>query len=98
MSAVPTEADVVRGDLNGKGEGVIGVMSGRDKISLHSGALLHLVSPRCDEVPCLLPHVLRQWLPPLPLRPHQCADLKGRQYPAYRGRENPARQPLAHRR
>ncbi len=39
MSAVPTEADAVRGDLNGKGEGVIGVMSGRDKISLHSGAL-----------------------------------------------------------
>ena len=36
-------------------------------------------------------------LPPLPLRPHQCAELKGRQYSAYRGRENPARQPPTRR-
>lgn len=42
MPAVPTEADAVRGDLNGRGEGVVGVMSGRHKISLHAGALLAL--------------------------------------------------------
>ena len=42
MSAVPTEADVVCGDLNGRGTGVIGVMSGRDKISLHAGSLVAL--------------------------------------------------------
>lgn len=42
MTAVPTEADVVLGDLNGRGTGVIGVMSGRDRISLHSGALFAL--------------------------------------------------------
>jgi len=32
----------VVGDLNGRGEGVKGVMSGSDKISLHPGALLAL--------------------------------------------------------
>eukprot|EP00966_Prymnesium_polylepis_P018300 421643-Prymnesium_polylepis.2 len=30
------------GDLNGRGEGVVGVMSGVDKISLHAGALCAL--------------------------------------------------------
>lgn len=39
MSSVPSASDAVRGELNGKGEGVKGVMSGRDKISLHDGAL-----------------------------------------------------------
>ena len=38
MSAMPS--DTVKGDLNGRGEGVAGVMSGRDKISLHRGSLL----------------------------------------------------------
>ena len=42
MSAVPTAEDIVMGDLNGRGEGVRGVMSGGDKISLHSGALIAL--------------------------------------------------------
>jgi magnesium-dependent phosphatase 1 len=42
MTSIPTESDVVRGDLNGRGEGVIGVMSGRDKISLHKGSLISL--------------------------------------------------------
>lgn len=40
MSALPDRK--VMGDLNGRGEGVIGVMSGRDKISLHKGALISL--------------------------------------------------------
>ena len=38
MPSVPTASNVVRGDLNGRGEGVIGVMSGRNKISLHEGS------------------------------------------------------------
>ena len=42
MPAVPTKADVVRGDLNGRGEGVVGVMSGRNRISLHAGGLTAL--------------------------------------------------------
>jgi len=40
MRALP--GDVKRGDLNGLGEGVIGVMSGRDQISLHKGSLVAL--------------------------------------------------------
>jgi magnesium-dependent phosphatase 1 len=40
MSAIPDRK--VMGDLNGRGEGVIGVMSGRDKISLHKGSLISL--------------------------------------------------------
>ena len=40
MSALPTQ--IVVGDLNGRGEGVIGVMSGHDKISLHKGSLISL--------------------------------------------------------
>ena len=42
MPAVPSEANVVRGDLNGRGEGVTGVMSGHHKISLHAGSLVAL--------------------------------------------------------
>jgi magnesium-dependent phosphatase 1 len=43
MPSVPSENDVVRGDLNGRGEGVMGVMSGsRHRISLHKGALQSL--------------------------------------------------------
>jgi hypothetical protein len=40
MSELPSKK--VIGDLNGRGEGVIGVMSGRHKISLHNGSLLAL--------------------------------------------------------
>lgn len=40
MSAMPSKK--IMGDLNGRGEGVIGVMSGRDKISLHKGSLISL--------------------------------------------------------
>ena len=40
MSAIPDKK--IMGNLNGRGEGVIGVMSGRDKISLHPGGLIAL--------------------------------------------------------
>lgn len=39
MEEIPGEKDAVRGDLMGRGEGVVGVMSGHEKISLHRGAL-----------------------------------------------------------
>lgn len=42
MSAIPGPTDVVRGDLNGRGEGVVGVMSAGHQISLHKGSLLAL--------------------------------------------------------
>lgn len=42
MPAIPKDTDIVTGDLKGRGEGVIGVMSGRNKISLHKGSLLAL--------------------------------------------------------
>ena len=42
LSKIPNESDVVRGDLNGRGVGVISVMSGRTRISLHDGSLLAL--------------------------------------------------------
>ena len=42
MPSIPSDTDIVKGDLNGRGEGVIGVMSGRNKISLHQGSLLAL--------------------------------------------------------
>ncbi|CAK0895470.1 unnamed protein product [Prorocentrum cordatum] len=42
MQAIPGESDKVVGDLNGRGEGVIGVMSGFDRISLHAGSLVAL--------------------------------------------------------
>mmetsp|Transcript_21202 Transcript_21202/g.32219 ORF Transcript_21202/g.32219 Transcript_21202/m.32219 type:complete len:211 (+) Transcript_21202:285-917(+) len=40
MDHMPSKT--VRGDLNGRGDGVVGVMSGRDKISLHEGSLISL--------------------------------------------------------
>jgi magnesium-dependent phosphatase 1 len=40
MEAMPSRT--VTGDLNGRGEGVTGVYSGSDKISLHSGSLIAL--------------------------------------------------------
>lgn len=42
MTVVPTAADTRRGDLNGRGEGVVGVMSGGNLISLHQGSLVAL--------------------------------------------------------
>jgi magnesium-dependent phosphatase 1 len=39
LSKVPTAADAVRGDLNGKGEGIIGVKSGCEVIMMFPGAL-----------------------------------------------------------
>eukprot|EP00591_Stephanopyxis_turris_P009026 CAMPEP_0195530130 /NCGR_PEP_ID=MMETSP0794_2-20130614/32919_1 /TAXON_ID=515487 /ORGANISM="Stephanopyxis turris, Strain CCMP 815" /LENGTH=218 /DNA_ID=CAMNT_0040661565 /DNA_START=138 /DNA_END=794 /DNA_ORIENTATION=- len=40
MRAMPT--DKIIGDLNGRGKGVLGVMSGGDKISLHKGSIMAL--------------------------------------------------------
>jgi len=37
MPALPDKT--IRGDLNGRGSGVVGVMSGRNQISLHAGSL-----------------------------------------------------------
>jgi magnesium-dependent phosphatase 1 len=42
MGVIPTTDDKVIGNLNGRGEGVVGVMSGRHKISMHPGSLLAL--------------------------------------------------------
>lgn len=42
MPKVPTSKDVVMGDLNGRGEGVIAVKSGPYPIRLHSGSLVAL--------------------------------------------------------
>ncbi len=39
MPSIPAEADARSGDLNGRGEGVVGVMSGPHMIRLHAGAL-----------------------------------------------------------
>eukprot|EP01082_Thalassiosira_pseudonana_P007627 g6670.t1 g6670 contig23:989471-990387(+) len=42
LSSIPSDSDIVKGDLNGRGEGVVSVMSGRKKISMHKGSLLAL--------------------------------------------------------
>ena len=39
MPKVPTEKDIVKGDLNGHGEGVVGVLSGGHQISMHPGSM-----------------------------------------------------------
>lgn len=44
LSNIPDESNVVRGDLRGRGDGVVGVMSGRSRISLHGGSLSALQS------------------------------------------------------
>ncbi|KAL7551934.1 hypothetical protein ACHAWF_015157 [Thalassiosira exigua] len=44
LSKIPDESNIVRGDLNGRGDGVVGVMSGRNRISLHKGSLLAMQS------------------------------------------------------
>jgi magnesium-dependent phosphatase 1 len=40
LSIIPTVSNVILGELNGRGTGVVGVMSGRTKISLHTGSLV----------------------------------------------------------
>eukprot|EP00985_Skeletonema_marinoi_P029548 scaffold28195_cov104-Skeletonema_marinoi.AAC.3 len=42
LSKICDSSNVVKGDLIGRGEGVVGVMSGRSKISLHMGSLIAL--------------------------------------------------------
>eukprot|EP00546_Thalassionema_frauenfeldii_P015837 CAMPEP_0178916946 /NCGR_PEP_ID=MMETSP0786-20121207/12954_1 /TAXON_ID=186022 /ORGANISM="Thalassionema frauenfeldii, Strain CCMP 1798" /LENGTH=210 /DNA_ID=CAMNT_0020590403 /DNA_START=126 /DNA_END=758 /DNA_ORIENTATION=+ len=42
MPKIPSKGDVVIGDLNGRGEGVVGVMSGGHQISLHKGSIIGL--------------------------------------------------------
>eukprot|EP00804_Cyclotella_cryptica_P009228 CCRYP_016748-RA/>CCRYP_016748-RA protein AED:0.31 eAED:0.31 QI:0/-1/0/1/-1/0/1/0/157 len=51
LSHIPQETNVVRGDLMGRGEGVVGVMSGRERISLHKGSLLALQAHYHGEYP-----------------------------------------------
>ena len=51
MTAVPTEADVVLGELGGAGSGVVSVMSGGERISLHPGALAALQKHANDGFP-----------------------------------------------
>lgn len=42
MPKIPSQDDAVMGDLNGRGQGVVGVMSGGHQIRLHEGSLLAL--------------------------------------------------------
>jgi len=42
LSIIPNESNVVKGDLNGRGDGVAGVISGRRRISLHKGSVVAL--------------------------------------------------------
>jgi magnesium-dependent phosphatase 1 len=51
LSKIPDASDAVRGDLNGRGEGVVGVMSGRSRISLHRGSLSALQSHHDGKYP-----------------------------------------------
>ena len=52
MPAIPSADKVVRGDLNGKGEGVTGVYSGsREVISLHKGSLIALQEHANNQYP-----------------------------------------------
>jgi len=53
MQEVPGEDDAVRGDLLGRGDGVIGVMSGGEKISLHRGALKALQNHADGQYPSM---------------------------------------------
>ena len=49
MPAMPSET--VQGDLNGQGQGVTGVMSGRNEISLHTGSLIALQEHAANQYP-----------------------------------------------
>ena len=51
MPAIPEGKDVVKGDLNGRGEGVKGVYSGRNVISLHKGSLIALQEHADNQYP-----------------------------------------------
>jgi len=51
LSKIPDESNIVKGDLNGRGEGVIGVMSGRTRISLHKGSLLAMQAHHDNKYP-----------------------------------------------
>jgi len=51
MPKVPGPNDVVRGDLNGRGEGVVGVMSGGNQISMHPGSMLALQNHHDNQYP-----------------------------------------------
>ncbi|KAL7488024.1 hypothetical protein ACHAW6_013613 [Cyclotella cf. meneghiniana] len=51
LSHIPQQTHVVRGELMGRGEGVVGVMSGRERISLHKGSLLALQAHHDGEYP-----------------------------------------------
>jgi len=42
LTKIPDQSSIVKGDLNGRGEGVAGVMSGRSRIALHAGSLAAL--------------------------------------------------------
>ena len=51
MDHMPS-SETVKGDLNGQGQvGVVGVMSGRDQISLHKGSLLALQEHAANQYP-----------------------------------------------
>ena len=51
LSQIPNESNIVKGDLHGRGEGVVGVMSGRSKISLHKGSLVALQAHHDNKYP-----------------------------------------------
>lgn len=51
LSKIPNESNIVKGDLHGRGEGVLSVMSGRSRISLHKGSLVALQSHHDDKYP-----------------------------------------------
>lgn len=51
MTHIPNRDDIVLGDLNGHGPGVIGVMSGYHRISLHPGSLVALQNHYNNQYP-----------------------------------------------
>ena len=51
LSHVPDASHIVEGDLGGRGKGVVGVMSGRHRISLHKGSLKALQSHYDNKYP-----------------------------------------------
>lgn len=51
LSHIPDASNIVEGDLNGRGKGVVGVMSGRKRISLHAGSLRALQSHYDNKYP-----------------------------------------------
>ena len=51
LTNIPDSSNIVKGDLNGRGNGVVGVMSGRKRISLHTGSLRALQSHYDNKYP-----------------------------------------------